>query len=58
MLIHLPRSAPISVAYEAQKQLFETALDAAIQHAAQQVGSKVVADMFKIPEAKELAQAA
>lgn len=58
MLIRLPASAPIFAAYEAQKQLFEATLDAAIQQAAQQVGSQGVAAMFKIPESSEMAKAA
>lgn len=57
MLIHLPVSAPLFAAYEAQRQLFDAALDAAIQHAAKKVGSQGVAALFKM-DSKEMAKAA
>lgn len=48
MLIRLPVTAPIFTAYDAQKQLFDATLDAAIQQAAKQVGPEGVAALFKV----------
>lgn len=58
MLIHLPSVSPIFAAYEAQKQLFEAALDTAICQAAEKVGSECVAKMFELPAAHKALKAA
>lgn len=48
MLVQMPKVSPMFAAYEAQKQLFDAAIDIAVDEAAQRAGSNVVAEMFKL----------